>query len=642
MTLGERWRALDRAQHTRLFKLVASAVILALAALAYGSYVVAVTSGQSDPERLLVQRLGIDTAANERDPRLELLTGIVAGSSDLTAVGVATAVGAGVALVVVWLGLGVTYFGLLVAASVVAAPLWFFDATEVYGRLLLGLVALTASFTALTQGLRTLLGGHTPMLAVARNVLAEAVRMKVSLVFIVLLIVGLAAMPGLLDADQPLRYRVQSFLQWGTGFSYWTLGLLVVLFGTATVAFEQRDKIVWQTMTKPVSSWQYVFGKWLGVAGLAAVLLTVCASGIFLFTEYLRRQPAVGERQAYVAREGDITEDRLILETQVLTARTGAQAEIPEELAIDSPAVAEAVETRIERTRLSDPDFAATRSEVASLTRAVHEEMLTAYRSLDPGVDRRYEFHGLQKAKERNVPITFRYRIDAEGNRPDRIYTMSFVMPDGRVIVRESGLGFIHNVTLSPQYIDEDGVLVVDIINGELRQAQSGAVAVVPNAFAVTMPAEGLDVTFEVGSFQMNYLRAIAVLWAKLAFIAMVAIWSATFLSFPVAAVVTGGVFIVAEGAGWLGQAADQYGYTDTLGNFEAHKAVTTTVSIAVAAVFEPYANLKPINHIVDGIRLPLTRMGHGLAVLLGLVGVFYVLASLIFRRRELATYSGQ
>ena len=642
MSFGDRWRALDRAQHTRLFKIVASCLILALGAFGYGAYFVAVTSGQGDPTAILAERFGVDPTQAESDPRLQLISGVISGSNDLVAVGVATALAASVALVVTWLGLGVTYLALLIATAVVAGPLWFFDSTEVYGRLLLGLVALTASFTALTQGFRALLSGPGTVTAVARNVLAEAVRMKVSLVFIVLLIVGLAALPGLLEADQPLRYRVQSFLQWGTGFSYWVLGILVVLFGTATVAFEQRDKIIWQTMTKPVAAWEYVLGKWIGVAGLAAILLAVCASGIFLFTEYLSRQPAIGERVAFVARDGDITEDRLILETQVLTARTGSDVHIPEELALGGEAVGDAVARRIESGRLTDPGYARTQREITEIQLEVHKEIITAYRSLDPGNDRRYEFRGLQKAKERGVPITLRYRIDAEGNRPDRVYTMSFVMPDGQVIVRESGLGFIHNISLPPQYIDDAGVLRVDILNGELRAMPNGQISIQPNAFAVTLPQDGLDVTYAVGSFQMNYLRAMVVLWAKLAFIAMVAVWSATFLSFPVAAMVTGGVFILAEGAGWLGDAADIYGYTDMQGNLLVHRTITTSVSVAVATVFGAYTELKPIGHVVDGVRLPVSLMLRGLGLLVVLGGVFYAVGVFTFRRRELATYSGQ
>jgi hypothetical protein len=52
-------------------------------------------------------------------------------------------------------------------------------------------------------------------------------------------------------------------------------------------------------MTKPVASWQYILGKWLGLISLAANLLAICGSAVFLFTEYLKTQPAHGELAAY-------------------------------------------------------------------------------------------------------------------------------------------------------------------------------------------------------------------------------------------------------------------------------------------------------------------------------------------------------
>ena len=115
----------------------------------------------------------------------------------------------------------------------------------------------------------------------------------------------------MLEVDSPLRYRVQSFLQYGTGGSFWIIAILTLVFSVSTVAFEQRDKTIWQTMTKPVASWQYVLGKWLGVVGLNAVLLTVCASAVFLFTEYLRQQPARGEQSAFVTSTGALTLEKI-------------------------------------------------------------------------------------------------------------------------------------------------------------------------------------------------------------------------------------------------------------------------------------------------------------------------------------------
>ncbi len=53
-------------------------------------------------------------------------------------------------------------------------------------------------------------------------------------------------------------------------------------------------------MAKPVAR-RYLLGKWVGVAALAGVLLAVSSSGVFLFVEYLRNQPAIGEKEAFIA-----------------------------------------------------------------------------------------------------------------------------------------------------------------------------------------------------------------------------------------------------------------------------------------------------------------------------------------------------
>ena len=111
--------------------------------------------------------------------------------------------------------------------------------------------------------------------------------MKISVVFIVILLVLMALIPNSLTEDQPLRFRVQQWLSYGLGFSYAVLALLTLFLSVATVAFEQRDKIIWQTATKPVASWQYVLGKWSGVMVLNLVLLSVSAGGVYIFTEFL-------------------------------------------------------------------------------------------------------------------------------------------------------------------------------------------------------------------------------------------------------------------------------------------------------------------------------------------------------------------
>jgi disulfide bond formation protein DsbB len=87
-----------------------------------------------------------------------------------------------IGVIVVWLGLGLTYLFIALLATLVALPMLLFGPTEVYARLILGVLALSAAFTALMQALRVLLGGPGAVMGVARNMLTEAVRMKISLV----------------------------------------------------------------------------------------------------------------------------------------------------------------------------------------------------------------------------------------------------------------------------------------------------------------------------------------------------------------------------------------------------------------------------------------------------------------------------
>ncbi|MBZ0172210.1 MAG: hypothetical protein K8E66_07520, partial [Phycisphaerales bacterium] len=510
-----------------------------------------------------------------------------------------------------------------------------------------GVVVLSASFTALMQALRALFSGSGPVMGVARNLLTEAVRMKISLVLIVLLILGLAVLPGVLDADQPLRYRVQTFFQYSISGTFWVLAVLTLAFGVASITAEQRDKVLWQTITKPVAAWQYLLGKWLGLVGLNAILLLVGASGIFLFAEYLRQQPAVGEREAYVAEAGDgmPSEDRFILETRVMTARKSATIEIPEHFAFDHPEFTQAVEQYVEKQRLTDPDFARTPDEMARVVADLHESQLRFYRSIPAGGRRLYRIPGLGGARESNRPVTLSIRIDAQGNRPDLFYDMSFVLLSAEQpvpLVRRMGLGYFHNIPLGPQAINKDGVLEVQIFNGALFRDGSGAVVIQPNPSAVSIPDTGLEVSYQAGGYRMNYFRVVFVLWVKLAFLAMIAVFASTFLSFPVACLVAFGVFLLAEMSGFLVFAAESYGSTGKRGEFLWYKWVTSGLTALIGNLFSVYSDLKPVRRLVDGRLLPWSSVAGGTGVLTFITSILFALAVSVFRRRELALYSGQ
>jgi ABC-type transport system involved in multi-copper enzyme maturation permease subunit len=555
-------------------------------------------------------------------------------------IAIGVALGALLGLVIVWLGLGLTYLALITVAVGLAWPLRLLGLPGL-STFLLGLVALTASFTALMQGLRLLLSGPGPVLAIARNMLAEAVRMKISLVFIVILLFGLAALPLLMDPTTPLRYRVQAFLQYGTAGSYWIIAILTLFFAAASVAFEQRDKQIWQTMTKPVSPWQYVLGKWLGAAGLSAVLLTVCFAGVFLFTEYLRRQPALGETPELIEARV-LSEDRRVLESQVLAARRSVGPVMP--ISPGDEVFQGWLKNYIEEYRKLQPGFASDPSEFQKVASDVWKSYEQSYRTIAPGDFRAFTFTGLGEARRRNAPLTLRYKVDAGSNMPDQLYHITF-LANGMLIQppAEATLGVTHKLDLSPTMIDENGRIELTVYNAGLQPDAQGTVLIThANPESMSFPSDGLEFDFPAGTYQANFARIAFLLWIKLAFLAMLAIAAATFLSFPVACLVAFSVFLMAEGTGFLSNSLEYYDAADPTGKIQYWKIPVRAIGLGVTWMFRTYADLKPTTRLVDGRILDWARVSWGAVVLIAWTGALFAVGVGIFRRRELATYSGQ
>ncbi len=577
---------------------------------------------------------------------VKALNRMLEAKTDPTAVAMGAAIIAGLALGVIWLGQALTVLGILIGPGLVSQLLVRYGAGRWAdaGWFIAALGSLALSFVILMELLRVLFSSPTPVVAIARNVVNEAVRIKVSLIFIVLLLFALAALPGMLDASTPLRYRVQSFLQYGTGGSFWIIAILVLFLAVSSVTFEQRDRVIWQTMTKPVAPWQYILGKWLGVVGVAAVLLAVSTSGVFLFTEYLSDQTAIGEVRPYVPadRSGDtlITEDRLILESQVLTARDSVRPQLPE---LDPQAVAKEIQERVVKASKTDENFRDTDAARAKLLNDYREERRAQFYAIGGGDAKIFEFKGLLAAKESGSPLTLRYKVDVGANDPKVVHRVTFGLPNAAPVVQVVPLGQMMTLNVSPASIDSKGKLELRVLNGDYYQFADGA----PpdqwkNKDTMSFPPDGLEVYFPVGGYQANYLRVVVVLWMKLAFLAMVAVCAATFLSFAVASLVAFGTFLIAESAKYLYDSLEYYASTTDNGQIDFFRVAVRAIAVPISRAFHFYSSLRPTANLVEGRVIPWTTVGLA-AIVLGLLTLLlYGIAVAVFRRRELAMYSGQ
>ena len=649
----------------------------------------------------------------------------VTSTEGAVAVGFAFLAAAFAAIIVVWLGLSLSYLAILIIGWTVAWPLMTIGATRTLGQILMGLVPLALAFLTLIQAARVALYGSNPILAIARNVLNEAVRMKISVVFIVLLLLLMALIPNSLTEDQPLRYRVQQWLSYGLGFSYAVLALLTVFLSVATVTFEQRDKIIWQTATKPVASWQYVLGKWLGVMTLNLVLLSVASGGVYIFTEYLRHQPAEGESAYYVDLRGNHTGvpdrqaslDRRILERQVLVARVGIRPEPqrPTDLRLDiavqqtlaeqenpppgeakrireemltkwNDQIQQAVQSEVDERSQRDPGFVPTEAVVGKIRADILRDIETAYRSVDPGGHQEYVFDtrelykqwdkrrrrilapvqrevdriiksGEAPESDRNavadrvlhdfadkgrIPrfpeLTLRYQINSGTNDPTKIYRLYFflngapypITSEGRPAATEVALKAAQTLNFPIVAIDEEGILSIGVVSDP------------SNERTLTFPPDGLEILYSVGGYELNFLRVIAVMWIKLGFIAAVGVAAGTFLSFSVASLVTLGILFMAESSGFLSTSLEYYSVKTLEGDISWIKVFIRAISLPIAWTFQVYADLKPTERLVDGRLISWSSLAMAIGVIGAWTLVMLSIGLAIFRKRELAIYSGQ
>lgn len=620
MTLWERLSSLDRLQQGRTFKIIATCVIALAGIVAIGAYVLTRAQGS-----------GLDLSAIPDAQAAKVLEDMLGGRSDPTLLSVGIALVTLLAIGVVWLGLALTYLALAVLGATVIAPLALFEPTHGLAQLLTGVLVLTFAFTALMQLLRLALAGAGPVLSIAKTAVAEASRQRISLVLMVILVFALAAIPMLLSDQTPLRYRVQAFLQYSTGGSFWIIGLLCAVFSAATVSFDQRDKIIWQTITKPVSAWQYILGKWLGVIGINLVLFLVCGSAVFLFTEYLRQQPAQGEREAFVTSSGGLTEDRQVLETQVLAARIAVIASPPD---LRPGALDETVQAKVDAEKRANTQFQDTPEKRAKIRADLIKAFADAYRSIEPTKSEVYVFDGLKEAKGSTRPLTFRFRINAGANAPDELYRLTMIISGSEPFSREVGLGNSQTIEISPSAIDDDGRVTIEVFNGDALRGRA-------NPMSISFPPDGLELSYSAGSYRANFLRVMVVLWVKLAFISMIAIFASTFLSFPVACVVAVGALVAAELTPYLWNALEYYNSTDEKGNIKPIAVLVRGLAVSIAGAFKLYGDLDPVASLVEGRLLSWDTVARGVGYLAAVSAILFASAVGVLKRRELAIYSG-
>jgi hypothetical protein len=505
-----------------------------------------------------------------------------------------------------------------------------------------GIYAMAVVFFLGVHGLRLVLSPGYAVTGVARTLVDEAIRMKVPLIFIVVLLLIVPTLPFVLDAEQQLRYRIQTFLTWSMTATGLLLSLMTVFLAVGTITSEMGNRQIFLTMTKPVSRGQYLLGKWLGIMALNLVLVVVAGGAVYLFTMLLARQPATSPYDAMAVRE------------QVLVARNAVSPQ-PQ----DPGLLPQAFRERIERLRQTEPQtYGAPGAPIDALPtdirQRVQQQLITEFHSLPPRGAVVYRFTRLGDARQLGPLVQLRITPRAAGQAIDGLLHLGITYngyivdePVWRLVEGQS-----HVLDVPSELITEQGVLDVRIHNVAVGGQNQPSISF--------DPGDGLQLLYRVGGFEANFARSLLVLWIRLGFLAMLGLAAGTYLSFPVACLLTLLIYFTAVGSSYLNESLEQYAVfpqeqadawerltwvpatlVEKIAEgevWEGIKIVVRLIGSGFMMLVPSFAEYNPTPLLADGRAVSLRLLGN-VALWVGVVwtGTIGVIAWLIFRHRELA-----
>ena len=188
------------------------------------------------------------------------------------------------------------------------------------------------------------------------------------------------------------------------------------------------------------------------------------------------------------------------------------------------------------------------------------------------------------------------------------------------VIWREDPSKVQSTLTFPISAVDDDGNMVLRFVN---RSNTS-----------VTVLQEDLGLLYRVSTFESNFARGAGLVLLQVAFLAAVALLCSTFLSYPVAVLVTKFICALALMRPFLNQAVDPAYWTDS--DFWVRAGYV--VLKALGPLLPDFTSVSASDGLVNGLAFSWANMGETAFVQIAVrVLLLLVLGCLILHRRELA-----
>ncbi len=462
--------------------------------------------------------------------------------------------------------------------------------------------------------------------AVAGQMIAEGIRMKLAIVFLALLALVVLGLPFSISGDASLTGAVQSFLSYSLTVTGVLLALLTI-FMSRSLADELVEHNIFLIVTKPIPRWQFMLGKWLGITALNGVFLAFSGLAIYGMVHYVRK----------FHPPKDKVFDKAELDNEVLVARHPVKGVLPD---FSKLAEAEFQQNLEEGLYANVPDFVPNKEKDR-----LWKKYDARWRVVGPLDSRDFEFHNVLCERSPNKELQLRYKTDVSQYPPDEVFRALWRFGDPRkgtpvydVPVRHV-VGRRHTVGVPADVIAEDRSVHVRFFNENpfRDEPQYGNVIEFRKSNEV-------ELLFVVGSFGWNLLRLLVLMLCKLMFLAAVGLLTASVFSFPVACLTSLTVYVLAGSRAFITDALD-LASDDTAALFSSVQEFLVRSIIflteALWRVIPDFPRYDAVESFVNGYNVGLVWVLQGVADLVLIKTTIVVgLAMLLFQRREVAEVS--
>ncbi len=387
---------------------------------------------------------------------------------------------------------------------------WGFD---MVGFVLMGFWFLFCVFVLGLWLIQVLLFGSHEIVGVARCVVMEATRMRVGVLFVLGLFIFLPLLGYSVGSEPRLTYRVQSFLYGSMLVSGLMLCLMSVFVSCQTVCDDLYDKQIFLTLSKPVSRFDYLFGKWVGLCLLNGLLVLIACGGTYVMVGSL-----VGP-----ARETAVDyDDYLNVTRKILTARVEV---VPYKKDQDRASFDK--ELRIRGNQLAEQEYGKGSVADAEILSRISAMMANEMLIVKASDFRDFYFHDVSDADSEGEFLELNLKpLDSLGRDEVRLG----VEVNGEVVgaSRLYKTDIVQSVMIPVSLVGADGDLRVRIHNFSKKiDGDGGSIRFEPGV--------GLTLYRKVGDFGPNLFRGFVILWFELIFLSILGLSLGGAMSFPVA-----------------------------------------------------------------------------------------------------------